>query len=344
MVEFAGWHMPVQYESALREHLSVRSAVGLFDVSHMGELEVTGPQALAEVQKVTCNDLERISDGQAQYSAFLTPKGTFVDDIVVYRFSPERLVICVNAANKEKDLAWLQHHVQNATVADRSDDFAQIAVQGPRAEQVLGRLTSLDLPSIRYYSFAQGSVAGSEAIVSRTGYTGEDGFELYVAPEKAPDVWLRLLEVGEPEGIVSAGLAARNTLRLEVCFALYGNDIDESCTPYEAGLGWIVRLKKGDFVGRDALVRQKSSGITRRLVAFQLTDRGIARDHCDVFLDGERVGEVASAGYGPSVEKSIGMVYLPKSAASVDQNFAVAVRNKHLQARVVKKPFYSSGN
>ncbi len=341
LVDFAGWEMPVQYEGALKEHLAVRESAGVFDVSHMGELELRGPDALALVQRVTCNDASTLDDGQAQYSAFLTPEGTFVDDVVVYRLASDHFLICVNAANREKDFAWVCRHAEgDVTVEDNSDRYVQLALQGPRAEALLGRLTPLDLSSLGFYRFGRGPVAGVEALVSRTGYTGEDGFELYFAPEAAEEVWEALFREGAGEGLKPAGLAARNTLRLEMKYALYGNDIDDSTTPLEAGLGWIVKLDKGDFVGRDALRLQKEEGLSRKLAGFVVTGRGIARDHYPVLLDGRPVSEVTSGSFAPSVGKSVGLAYLPAAHSRIGQPLEVEIRGKAVEAEVVKTPFY----
>jgi len=339
MIEFAGWDLPVQYHSALDEHHAVRQRVGVFDVSHMGQFELTGSDAQSFAQRMTCNDVSRLKDGQAQYSAFLTDSGTFVDDIVVYRFGPDRIFICVNAATREKDFAWLQSHLDGSvTLRDRSDEFAQIAVQGPLAETVLARLTEVDLAAIPFYWFKEGDVAGVSAIVSRTGYTGEPGFELYVPCAGAEAVWRAVFESGKPEGIAPAGLAARNTLRLEMKYSLYGNDIDEATTPLEAGLGWIVKLGTG-FVGEDVLARQKAEGVSRKLVGFELLDRGVVRDGFPVLIDGQRVGKVTSGGFSPTLEKSIGLAYLPTGKCQPGQVIEVEIRGKNRQAAVVKTPF-----
>ncbi len=261
MVDYAGWEMPVQYEGALREHLAVREGVGVFDVSHMGEIEVTGEDALDLVQRATTNDASKLSDGQAQYSALLYPTGTFVDDVVVYRLNGRHFLICVNAANRDKDFAWLSGLPKGkARVEDNSDQYVQLAIQGPRAAEVLQALTQVDLAAIPVYWFKQGQVSGADAIISRTGYTGEDGFEIYFNPRHAEEIWEALFKAGAGAGIRPAGLAARNTLRLEMKYALYGNDIDETTTPLEAGLGWIVKLSKADFVGRESLLKQKDGG------------------------------------------------------------------------------------
>ncbi len=341
MVDFAGWHMPVQYQGALKEHQAVRSAAGLFDVSHMGEIEIVGPDAASAVQRLTCNDLSRIEDGQAQYSALLTEQGTFVDDIVIYRFSSQRIFICVNAANKDKDFDWISSNLEGqARALDKSSSYSQLAIQGPKAQSALQQLTDADLSAIRYYSFEMAAVCGAEALISRTGYTGEDGFEVYSAPDAAPGIWKALLESGRSDGIQAAGLAARNTLRLEVCFALYGNDIDDQVTPLEAGLGWIAKLDQDDFIGREALMRQKEQGVPRKLAAFEMIDRGIARDGFPVYINGEPYGGVRSGSFGPTVEKSVGLTYLPADKAKPGQEFEIEVRSKRLKATVVKKPFY----
>ncbi|HSR50100.1 MAG TPA: glycine cleavage system aminomethyltransferase GcvT [Acidobacteriota bacterium] len=341
MVDFAGWSMPVQYKAgALKEHKAVRQSVGLFDVSHMGEIEITGPQALQAAQRLTCNDLSKAEDGQAQYSAFLTPEGTFVDDIVVYRFSARRIFICVNAANREKDFEWVVKNLQgDAEARDVGDAYSQLAVQGPRSQDVLQRLTSTDLSQIRYYRFETGQVDGADAIISRTGYTGEKGFEIYLDPRFAEQVFRSLMKAGAEEGIQPAGLAARNTLRLEVCYPLYGNDIDATTTPLEAGLGWIAKLKGDNFIGRQALLDQKEKGVQRKLAAFEMVDRGIARDGYSVYLGDELVGPVTSGSYGPSVEKNVGLTYLPADACQEGQELQVDIRGRRAAAVVVSKPF-----
>jgi aminomethyltransferase len=338
MVEFAGWELPVQYGSAVAEHHAVRERVGVFDVSHMGQLEFIGPDALALAQKVTCNDVERLSDGQAQYSAFLTAEGTFVDDIVVYRVSSERIFICVNAATTEKDFQWVCSHQEGSVqVKNRSDSFAQLAIQGPRAEEVLQRLTDTDLGSIPFYWFTFGKVGGVETLISRTGYTGEKGFEIYLPPDAAESVWQKLFDAGEEFGIMPAGLAARNTLRLEMCYPLYGNDIDEAHTPLEAGLGWIVKFTK-DFVGKDVLLRQKGN-VKRKLAAFEMVDPGIVRDGFAVYSEDVPIAKVTSGGFSPSLGKSVGLVYVPPELSHPGCSFEIDIRGSRRKAQVVKKPF-----
>ncbi len=341
MVDFAGWEMPVQYGSALKEHLAVREGVGVFDVSHMGEIEFTGPDALAMAQKVTSNDISRLSDGQAQYSAFLNPQGTFIDDIVVYRISDQHIFVCVNAANREKDYQWVKSQKEGRVdILDNSDSYVQLAIQGPKAEAVLQKLTDLDLSSIQYYGFTYGKVNGTRALISRTGYTGEKGFEIYIPVEEAPSIWERLFQVGKPFEIMAAGLAARNTLRLEVGYCLYGHEIDETTTPWEAGLGWIVRLGKGEFIGHDTLENLKEEGQQRKLAGFEMVERGIARDHYPVLVDGTEVGPVTSGSFAPSLKKSVGLVYLPIEYTKIGQPLEVEIRGKRVQAKVVKTPFY----
>ena len=340
MVDFAGWEMPVDYGSTLREHLAVRESVGIFDVSHMGEIEMLGKDALSMAQKVTSNDVSRLQDGQAHYSAFLYPKGTFVDDIVLYRINSEHIFICVNAANREKDFQWVhQHREGEVEILDRGDAYAQLAIQGPQAEAVLQKLTNVDLSAIRTYWFSRGKVDGAASLISRTGYTGEDGFEIYIPPKAAPAIWEKLLSVGKPLGITPAGLAARNTLRLEMAYSLYGHEIDQTTNPWEANLAWIVKLEKGEFIGQAALERLKKAGPDRRLVGFEMVDRGIARDHYSVWVDGEKVSEVTSGSPAPSLGKHVGLTYLPIRYTEVEQLLEVEVRGKRLKAKVVSTPF-----
>ncbi|MGB6992131.1 MAG: glycine cleavage system aminomethyltransferase GcvT, partial [Thermoanaerobaculia bacterium] len=316
LVEFAGWEMPVQYGGVIGEHRAVRSAAGLFDVSHMGEFLVTGPGAESFIQRLTPNDVAKLTPGRAHYSGLLTTDGTYVDDLLVYRLGEEEFLLVVNAANTQKDFEWVRTHLDGEVeLADRSMDYALLALQGPRALDILQPLTETDLSTIRYYRFADGVVAGSPSLISRTGYTGEDGFELYLPPAEAAAVWDRLLEVGTPDGLVPAGLGARDTLRLEAGMALYGHEIDDTTTPWDAGLDWLVKLDKGDFVGRQALVAQKDAGTQRRLVGFEVEGRGIARQGHPVMDDGKRVGEVTSGTWSPTFEKALGMAYLPHSLA-----------------------------
>ncbi len=340
MVEFAGWDMPVQYSSLIAEHEAVRTAAGLFDVSHMGEVEFTGPGALEAANRLITNDLSRIADGQAAYAGLLNERGGFVDDVVAYRFSPERIFICVNAGNREKDFEWMKAHARSVAPVNHSDDYAQIAVQGPKAPGIVQKLAKADVSKIATYRFAEGEVAGVKCIISRTGYTGEDGFELYAPPDRAEALWFALLEAGQADGLKPAGLGARDSLRTEMKFALYGNDIDDDHTPLEAGLGWIVKMDKAEFVGKPVLEQQKAAGVARKLVGFELTDAGVPRHGYPILKDGQKVGEVTSGTMGPSVKKPIGMGYVPAALAAEGSTFQVEIRGRPAGAKVVKTPFY----
>jgi aminomethyltransferase len=341
LVEFAGWEMPVQYAGLMEEHRAVRSAAGLFDVSHMGEFRVSGPGAEAFLQGLTPNDVARLAIGRAHYSALLTPEGTFVDDLLVYRLGVTEFMLVVNAANLAGDFAWITARPHpDCEVTDVSDETALVALQGPRALSILSPLTAVELAPIKYYGFAHGEVAGHPALISRTGYTGEDGFELYLAPEAAPAVWDALMAAGAPLGLQPAGLGARDTLRLEASMALYGHEIDLTTTPLEAGLDWVVKLEKGDFLGRDALLAQRERGIGRRLVGFEILGRGIARQGHALRKDGQTLGTVTSGTFCPTLEKAVGMGYLPVELAAVGAEIAVDVRGRELPARVVPLPFY----
>src|SRR5512135_2920422 len=343
MVAFGGWDMPVEYSGVIAEHNAVRTAAGLFDVSHMGQFEVEGEGALAFLQRTTANNVAKLVDGQAQYSALPMPTGCPVDDIIVYRRSERRFLIVVNAANVEKDWKWLlAQKPSGCGLHNLSDEYALVALQGPKAATILQALTPLDLAKVAFYHFAEGRVDGIDAIVARTGYTGEDGFELFVAPEAAPGLWQRLIAAGRPHGLVPVGLGARDTLRLEARMMLYGNDMDESTTLIEAGLGWIVSLDepKGDFNGRAVLAPQKASGAPRKLVGFEMVERGIPRHGYKVFLGDEAVGAVTSGTFAPFLQKSIGLCYLPSARAAVGTELAVEIRGRRTAARVVPTPFY----
>ena len=342
MVDFGGWDMPVEYAGIIDEHLAVRKAVGLFDVSHMGEIEIRGPQAFDLVNHITPNAVSRLEDGQAHYSALLYPLGTFVDDILVHRMGPEHYFLCVNASNQEKDYEWIQsQNAFDAEVEFASPKYVQLAVQGPRALETLGKLTDTDLAAIRYYWFTRGEVLGVPAIIARTGYTGEDGCEIYVAPDDGERLWNATMDAGEEFGIKPCGLGARNTLRLESWMSLYGHEIDDRITPYEARLGWIIKLKKGDFLGRDALIKQKAEGVTRRLVGLEMTGRGIGRDGYRVFDGDKDIGWITSGSPGPFVEKNIALAMLPIDKGGAGTEVAVQVRNRMVEARVTPTPFYS---
>lgn len=339
MVPFAGWEMPVQYTGGLAEHKAVREACGLFDVSHMGEFRVTGPQALEFVNAVTSNDASKLEVGQVQYSAFLTEQGTIVDDTLVYR-AADHMMLVVNASNIAKDFAHIAAQLPrfDARLEDVSDRTALLAVQGPEVERILQPLVDVALAPVGYYRFVTGTVAGVPAIISRTGYTGEDGFELYFDPARAATVWHALLGTG---AITPAGLGARDTLRLEMGFALYGNDIDDTTTTLEAGLGWITKLAKGDFTGRAALEAQKAAGIPRRLVGFTLPERNIARHGMPVLVNGAPFGAVCSGTLSPTLNVPIGTAYVPTALAVPGSTFEVEIRGKRVPATVTKTPFYA---
>lgn len=346
MVPFAGYAMPVQYPTGIRaEHAAVREAAGLFDVSHMGEFILSGPDALALIQRVTINDASRVEVGQAQYSAMVREGGGVIDDLIIYRYD-DRWMMVVNAANRAKDWAWMQDHAAglDVTLVDCSDDTALLALQGPAARAILQTLTETDLDTIGYYRFAEGSVAGVSATISATGYTGEDGFELYVPAAEAPRLWEALLEAGAPHGLIPAGLGARDSLRLEVGYALYGNDLDEEHTPLEGALGWITKLDQGEFVGRDALAAQKEAGVERRLVGIRLTARGFPRPGCPVLVDGEPAGVVTSGTVSPTLGEGIALGYVPVSHAGAGSEIAVEIRGRAIPAVVQRPPFYTEGS
>lgn len=341
LIQFGGWEMPVEYSGIAKEHTAVRTAAGLFDVSHMGEFEVYGPQALDLVQYLTTNDASKLVDGQAQYSALAYPHGTVVDDLLIYRHNAERFMVVVNAANIAKDFEWITSHNRlDASVEDISSEMALLALQGPRALDILQPLTEAHLAAIEYYHFVSAKAAGADAIVSRTGYTGEDGFELYLSPENAEGVWNGILEAGSPLGLLPAGLGARNTLRLEAKMLLYGNDMDATTSLLEAGLEWIVKLDKGEFIGRDALAKQKKEGVRRRLVGFEVRGREIARDHYPVYVNGREAGQVTSGAPSITLKKNIGLAYLPAENAAIGSTFEILVRSKKCEAQVVRTPFY----
>ena len=338
MVDFGGWELPVQFSGILDEHEAVRTKVGIFDVSHMGEITVKGNQARELLQRSTCNDLEKLADGRIHYNGLLYPTGGFVDDILIYQNSGDDYFVVVNASNTDKDFEWLQQqaHGLDVEVSNVSADYAQLAIQGPEAERVLQPMTDVKLPDIKYYRFAHGTVDGAKAIVSRTGYTGEDGFEIYVAPADGPRIMRKLVEAG----VKPCGLGARDTLRLEAKMALYGNDIDHTTTPVEADLNWIVKLDKGDFAGRDVLAREKEEGPRRKLVGFEMIDRGIARHGYPVVENGEEIGVVTSGTHSPTLKKAIGLAYLPLDKSAQGSEFSVLIRGKEARARVVPTPFY----
>jgi aminomethyltransferase len=341
MVDFGGWDMPVQYSGLVDEHKTVRTAVGLFDVSHMGEIEVSGPEALQLVDHVSTNWAAKLKTGQAHYSGLLYEHGGFVDDILVHKVGDDSYFICVNASNQDKDF----EHIRAANRFDCEVDFAsdrytQLAIQGPKAAAVAQKLTATDLSQIRYYWFADGTFAGVPARIAHTGYTGEDGFEVYVAPQYSEALWDAILEAGAEFGIKPCGLGARNTLRLESKMALYGHEIDASITPFEADLAWIVKLDKGDFIGSAALRKQLEKGLTRKLVGFEMRDRGIGRDGYEVRIAGAPAGWVTSGSPAPSLNKNIGLCYLPLEHAKPGVAIEIMIRNQAVAAETVPTPFY----
>ena len=346
MVDFGGWNMPVQYTAGvIEEHMRTRTKAGLFDVSHMGEFWVEGEDAIPFVNRLTTNDVTKLVDGQAHYSALTNENGGVVDDLLVYRFDQDKLLLVVNASTTEKDWDWITSHKgdENITLTNVSADYCQIAVQGPLGKIILEKLTETDLDDIKYYHFTTGIVDGVDSIISRTGYTGEDGFEVYAAADKARQLWDKLLDAGyygTENGILPAGLAARNTLRLEAGMSLYGHELSDTITPLEANLGWITKLQKGPFTGSDKIAAQKENGLQRRLVGFEMTDRGIARDDFDVYIDGNKVGYVTSGSPAPFLQKNIGMAFVPLEFANVGQEIKIDVRGKQLSAVVVPTPFY----
>lgn len=344
MVPFAGFNMPVQYEGVNVEHETVRESVGVFDVSHMGEFLISGPGALDLIQKISSNDASTLTIGRAQYSCMPNGKGGVVDDLIIYRIKEEEYLLVVNASNIDKDWEWISSHNSfDATMRNLSDDYSLLAIQGPKAVEAMQSLTSVDLSAIKYYHFEVADFAGiPHAIISATGYTGSGGFEIYCKNSEVDQVWDKVFEAGAEFGIKPIGLAARDTLRLEMGFCLYGNDIDDTTSPLEAGLGWITKLKKdADFVDKDFLSKQKEAGIERKLVAFEMIDRGIPRKDYEIHnANGESIGRVTSGTMSPSMKKAIGLGYVTMENKDVDTEIFISVRNKTLKAQVVKLPFY----
>jgi aminomethyltransferase len=343
MIPFVGWDMPVEYAGISAEHQAVRSAAGLFDVSHMGQIEIAGKDALAAVQHISSNDASKLQVNQAHYSALTTPDGTFVDDLLVYRFAPSHFLVVVNASNIDKDYAWIAKHVKevgDAAVVNSSDRYALIAIQGPRARKILQNLTGIDLAEMKYYWFAHGEIASVRGTISRTGYTGEDGFEIFCPPAMAPKVWDALMKAGAGDGLVPCGLGARDTLRLEAAMRLYGNDIDDKTTILEADLNWIIGWKKDGFIGLDALRAQKESGVRRKIVGFAMVDRAIARHGHPIVRGDEPVGHVTSGTQTPFLKKAIGMAYVPTEMSAPGTELDIDIRGRRARAIVVDLPFY----
>ncbi len=344
MVDFGGWDMPVQYSGVIDEHLAVRKTAGLFDVSHMGEIEVCGAGALDYIQQLTTNDASKLIDGQVQYSAMCYENGGVVDDLTLYRFAADRYLFCVNASNIEKDFAWMKGVLEKGdfaavSLANRSDCYAQLALQGPCADAILARLTDSDLAALVFYNFIEGEVAGVKTIISRTGYTGESGFELYFAPEHAETIWNALMAAGEPEGLQPIGLGARDTLRLEKKYALYGHELSSQITPLEGGIAWITKLDKPSFIGKEPLSRMKEAGVPRRLVGLRMTQPGVPRENYPVFIGDEEIGIVTSGTMSPSLKVGIALALIATGHHSVGTEVSIGIRKRRVAAEIVKTPF-----
>lgn len=341
MVNFGGWDMPLEYSGILSEHEAVRTRAGLFDVSHMGEIEIRGAGALELVQWVACNDASKLADGQAQYSGLMTERGTFVDDLVVHKIADHHYLLCVNASNQDADYAHIvEHNRFDAKVENAGPRYTQLAIQGPRATEILQKLTHVKLEPIRYYHFTFGKVRGVECLIARTGYTGEDGFEIYFEPKHSEELWSELLQAGKEAGLIPCGLGARNTLRLEAGMCLYGHEIDLETTPLEAGLGWICKLDKPDFLGKHRIEQQKHSGIRRKLSGFEMLDKRIGRDGYPVSVSGREEGRVTSGGPSPTLKKNIGLAYVPPLNSAAGTAIEIGIRGQAVPARIVGLPFY----
>ncbi len=342
IIDFGGWELPVQYTSIIEEHKHVRSAAGLFDVSHMGEIAVKGSSALAFVQHLITNDISSAVPGQAVYSPMCYPGGGVVDDLLVYKKSNEDILLVVNAANTDKDFDWIkQNIIETVEVENISERIAQLAVQGPLAQQILQKVCNYDLGKIKFYHFTENvDIGGKTALVSRTGYTGEDGFEIYVDAKDAENVWDTLISAGDGT-LKPAGLGARDTLRFEAALPLYGNELSKDISPIEAGLGMFVKPDKGEFIGKDVLTEQKNQGVSRKLVGFEIIERGVPRSHFDIERDGKIIGFVTSGSFAPTLNKTLGMALVSKEFSEIGTQFDVIIRNKAVKAIVVKKPFYS---
>jgi len=341
IIDFGGWEMPVQYAGILEEHRAVRTAAGLFDVSHMGEFVLTGPGALPLIQKLVTNDMSTMVNGQVRYSPMCYPHGGVVDDLMVYKFADQHYWLVVNASNTEKDFAWVQDNLEGEVQARNiSGQTAEMALQGPNSLAILQPLTDIDLGKIKYYFFACGKVNGVDAVISRTGYTGEDGFEIYVAPEAAIPLWNKILEAGKDKGVTPIGLGARDTLRFEAAMPLYGHELSDKITPLEAGLGRYVRLDKPGFNGKEKMVQQQAEGLKRKLVGFEMIDRGIPRGEYPLAKNGQEIGFVTSGSFSPTLTKNIGMGYVAAELANAGEEIEVVIRGKGCKAKIIAKPFY----
>lgn len=345
LAPFAGWNMPIQFSGVIQEHLCVRNGVGIFDVSHMGEIDVRGKESKKLLQKLITNDIEKMSDHSILYTVMCHEDGGVVDDLLVHRFSDNHYFLCVNAANSEKDFQWAQKIAApyDVEVRDASSEIAQLAVQGKDAEPLLQKLCNAPLSDLEYYHFKKGKIHHNDCLISRTGYTGEDGFELYVDASQAEPLYLKVLEEGKAFNIQPIGLAARDTLRLEMGYALYGNDLSSETSPLEAGLGWVTKLQKEDFIGRQSLKNQKEAGIKRKLAGVKLLERGVPRPHYPVFAGDRVVGEMTSGTFSPSLNIGIGLCYLSTEHTTIGSRLSVGIRNQRVPAEIVKLPFVPSG-
>lgn len=343
IIDFGGWELPVEYSGILSEHEAVRTKAGLFDVSHMGEILITGKDSEAYIQNIMTNDISIMENNQIFYSFMCYPDGGVVDDLLIYKYNNEKYFLVVNASNTEKDYEWMiSQQKGDVKIENVSQNYAEVALQGPLAQDILQKLTSKDLNEIKFFYFTDNvNINGVNAIISRNGYTGEDGFEIYVATDDAAKIWDMLLEVGKPQGLIPAGLGARDTLRFEVCLPLYGQEISESITPLEAGFGFFVKMKKDSFIGKDALSIQKANGLKRKLAGFEMIDRGIARSHYEVFADGKKIGFVTTGSYSPTLKKNIGLALINAEYAVEGNEIEISIRNKNLKAKIIKKPFYN---
>ncbi len=340
MTDFGGWEMPVEYTGIIEEHKAVRNKCGLFDVSHMGEILVSGEKAAQSLQKIITNNIYKLEDGKIIYTPICRDDGGIIDDLLVYRLQENEYLLVVNASNIEKDFNWMREHIfDKSNIKNLSDDYAMLALQGPESKKILTQITDIDLNSLEYYTFRRSKAAGVEMIISRTGYTGELGYELYFNPSEAENVWNQLMEAGSDFGLKACGLGARDTLRLEKMYALYGNDIDEKTNPFEAGLGWTVDLNKEDFIGQESLIEIKESCCIKKLTPFEIKNRGMARHGYEVYADGKKIGEVTSGSYSPTLEKSIGLAYLEEEYTETGTEIEIQVRKRKIKAEVVKGPF-----
>lgn len=343
MIDFGGWSLPVEYTGIIPEHEAVRTKAGIFDVSHMGEITVKGEDSEKYLQMLLTNDISLLNNNQIAYTAMCYPHGGVVDDLLVYKYSNTDYLLVVNASNTEKDYQWMKENIfGNTEILNVSENYAQLALQGPLAETILQKLTSKNLNEIEFYYFSDNVKVGNiEALVSRTGYTGEDGFELYFAYDKAEEMWDLILEAGKDEGLIPAGLGARDTLRFEASLPLYGHELNENITPLEAGLGFFVKLNKENFIGKEALARQKSEGLKRRIVGFEMIDRGIPRNNYEVYKEGEKIGYVTTGSFSPTLKKNIGLALINSAYSKEGTEIEILIRNKNSKAKVIKKPFYS---